>query len=479
MGRGISLDSNVLLSGDSLKGKFGLTNPNYKNSDKSLYINAEILETDNFKTFGYKSDKKGFNIGTNFEYLDDFYLGIGTSNFYEVIETNSTASASQQSQEGNYWDSFLNLDFIYDKRNQKFQTTDGFRSFYSIDLPIISDNETLKNYYSYSQYFELFDQNISSFSLMLNAAKSISNKDIKLSERINIPSSRLRGFESGRIGPKDGDDYIGGNYGVAVNFASTIPQILEQSQNVDFLFFIDAANLWGVDYDNSLDDGGSIRSSLGFALDWYSPIGPMNFSLAYPVTKEDSDKEETFRFNLGNNFLMLYLKKILLSVICLIYLTSNLFAENKVAYIDLDKILVSTDSGKALFKQLNNLEKLELENLKNEEKAFKEEENKILSTKNLLTQDEYTKKVNAFKKKISVYQNKKKTIIDGLQKKRNTEVVRFLKMTNPLIESIMESNSIDILIEKKNVFIAKSNTDITNVVIDEINKNIKNFEIEK
>ena len=176
---------------------------------------------------------------------------------------------------------------------------------------------------------------------------------------------------------------------------------------------------------------------------------------------------------------MLYLKKILLSLICLIYLTSNLFAENKVAYIDLDKILVSTDSGKALFKELNNLEKLELENLKNEEKAFKEEENKILSTKNLLTQDEYTKKVNVFKKKISVYQNKKKAIIDGLQKKRNTEVVRFLKMTNPLIESIMESNSIDILIEKKNVFIAKSNTDITNVVIGEINKNIKNFEIEK
>jgi len=302
MGKGISLDSNVLISGDSLKGKFGLTNPNYKNSDKSFYINAEILETDNFKTFGYKSDKKGFNIGTNFEYLDDFYLGIGTSNFYEVIETNSSASASQQNQEGNYWDSFINLDFIYDKRNQKFQTTDGFRSFYSIDLPIISDNETLKNYYSYSQYFELFDQNISSFSLMLNAAKSISNKDIKLSERINIPSSKLRGFESGRIGPKDGDDYIGGNYGVAVNFASTIPQILEQSQNVDFLFFIDAANLWGVDYNNSLDDGGSIRSSLGFALDWYSPIGPMNFSLAYPVTKEDSDKEETFRFNLGTTF---------------------------------------------------------------------------------------------------------------------------------------------------------------------------------
>ena len=176
---------------------------------------------------------------------------------------------------------------------------------------------------------------------------------------------------------------------------------------------------------------------------------------------------------------MSYLKIFFLSLISLIFLTSNLLAENKVAYIDLDKILVNTESGKSLFKQLNNLEKLKLENLENEEKKFKEEENKILSTKNILTQDEYIKKVNAFKKKITTYQKKKKAIIDSLQAKRNTEVIRFLKMTNPLIESIMEKYSIDILIEKKNIFIAKSNTDITNIVIEDINKNIKDFEIKK
>ena len=176
---------------------------------------------------------------------------------------------------------------------------------------------------------------------------------------------------------------------------------------------------------------------------------------------------------------MVYLKKLLLCLICLILLTSNLLAENKVAYIDLDKILINTESGKSLFKQLNNLEKLKLEDLENEEKKFKEEENKILSTKNILTQDEYIKKVNAFKKKITVYQKKKKNIIDSLKKKRNTEVLRFLKMTNPLIESIMEKNSIDILIEKKNIFIAKSNVDITNIVIENINKDIKNFNIEE
>ena len=302
LGKGVSLDSNFTISADTFKGKFGLTNPNYNNSDKSVYINAEAIETDNYKTFGYKSNKTGINIGTNFEYLNDLRLGIGSSNFYEVIKTNSTASQAQQDQEGNYWDTFLNLDFIYDKRNQKFQTSSGFKSFYSIDLPVISEKNTLKNNYNYSHYFDLYEKNISSISLFLQSANSINNKDIKLSERIKIPSNKLRGFESGRLGPKDGDDYIGGNYGYAINFTSTIPQIFEDSQNVDFLFFVDAANLWGVDYDSALDDNGAIRSSTGIALEWFSPIGPLNFSLALPITKKNGDKEQTFRFDLGTTF---------------------------------------------------------------------------------------------------------------------------------------------------------------------------------
>ena len=302
MGKGIALDSNLNVSTDSVKGKFSVTNPNYKNSDKSLYLSAEAIENDNYKTYGYKSNKTGLTIGTNFEYLNNFNLGIGSSNFYEVIKTNSTASEAQQKQEGSYWDSFLNLDFDYDKRNQKFQTSSGFKSFYSIDIPIVSDNNTLKNFYNYSHYFDLFEKNISNISIMLQAANSITNKNIKLSERINIPSSKLRGFESGRVGPKDGDDYIGGNFASSINFSSTIPQFFQESQNVDFLLFIDVANVWGVDYDSSIDDNGSIRSSTGIALDWYSPIGPLNFSLAYPISKKNSDKTETFRFNLGTTF---------------------------------------------------------------------------------------------------------------------------------------------------------------------------------
>ena len=301
LGKGITLDSNFDLSSSSFKGIFSVTNPNYNNSDKSIYFSAEASENDNYQTFGYKTNKKGFSVGTDFEFLNDFYLGINNLNYYEVIDTNSSASPQQQAQEGNYWDSFLKFNINYDKRNQKFQTNDGFKSFYSLDLPIISDTNTFKNYYNYSHYFDFFEKNFSSISIYLQSANSLNNKDIKLSERITIPSSRLRGFEAGRVGPKDGDDFIGGNYAYSINFASNVPQIFEESQNLDFLIFADAANIWGVDYNSSID-GGGLRSSIGVALDWMSPVGPMNFTLAYPVTKKTGDKTESFRFNLGTTF---------------------------------------------------------------------------------------------------------------------------------------------------------------------------------
>ena len=76
LGNGITLDSNISLSSETFRGKFSVNNPNFKNSDKSLYVSAEAIETDNFKTTGYKTNKTGISLGTNFEYLNDLYLGV-------------------------------------------------------------------------------------------------------------------------------------------------------------------------------------------------------------------------------------------------------------------------------------------------------------------------------------------------------------------------------------------------------------------
>ena len=301
LGKGLSLDSSLALSSTRINGNFNVINPNYNNSDKSVTFGLQALENDRLSSFGYKSSKYGTSLGTNFEYLEDLNLGVSTSAFLEKISTSSAASTKQRSQEGNYFDNYVNLSFDYDKRNQKYKTTDGFRSVYNLGLPIISNNNTMTNSYNYKYFSELYENNISTFSFGLSSANSLTNDDIKLSERLYVPQRKLRGFENGKIGPKDGSDFIGGNYYTTMNFTSTLPQILPNAQNIEVVSFLDVANLWGVD-DNSLDDGSKIRSSIGLGIDWFTPVGPLNFSLSHPISKSSTDQTERFRFNLGTTF---------------------------------------------------------------------------------------------------------------------------------------------------------------------------------
>ena len=302
LGKGIKVDNSIKVTEQSLKGGINITNPNYKNSNNSLLMSANIQETDLMDTNGYKSDSINFSLGTSFEYLDDLYLGVQSRNALETLEVGDKASSNQKKQAGDYFDSFLSFDFNYDKRNQKFETNDGYFSNYSIDFPIISESLTLINSYRFKTFEELYENNISTFSFLIQSSNSLNNKDVRLSERLFIPGRSLRGFEVGKIGPKDGSDYIGGNFVTAINLTSNLPKITENFQNLDLGIFFDAANVWGVDYDPSLEKNDAIRSSIGIGLDWSTAIGPLSFSLATPITKENSDVTEAFRFNIGTSF---------------------------------------------------------------------------------------------------------------------------------------------------------------------------------
>ena len=139
-------------------------------------------------------------------------------------------------------------------------------------------------------------------SFYLKAVNSLDDSDVRISKRGTVPYNRLRGFVKGKIGPIDNSDYIGGNYVSALNLSTNLPGILSTVENVDFQYFVDLANVWGVDYDNSIDDSNMIRSSTGVGMNLLTPVGPLSFSLTKPITKKSSDKTETFRFNLGTTF---------------------------------------------------------------------------------------------------------------------------------------------------------------------------------
>ena len=302
LGKGLTVDANLTLSTDTIRGLLSIENPNFNDTDKSIKTIIQSTEINQLNDFGYKTNKTGISLSTSFEFLNDLFVGFGNSNFYEKIEVDTNASALQKKQKGNYWDSFLNFDMTYDKRNQKFRPSKGYVSSYGLELPIISENNTLNNSYIYNFYTELYENNITSFSFYAKSSNSITNDDIKLTERNYLPSNRLRGFENKKIGPKDGEDFIGGNYAASFNINSTIPGILQENQNIDLLFFLDVGNVWGVDYDSSLEHFNKIKSSVGIGVDWITPVGPLNFSLAQPITKENSDITESFRFNLGTTF---------------------------------------------------------------------------------------------------------------------------------------------------------------------------------
>ena len=142
---------------------------------------------------------------------------------------------------------------------------------------------------------------ISSVSFYAAAINSLGNDDVIVSDRVNLPSKKLRGFKKGRIGPRDAGEFIGGNYASAITLGTTLPNFLPELQFMDFNLFLDIGNVWGVDYDESLDKS-KIRSSTGLAINMSTPIGPINFVLAQPITKDSGDTTESFRFDIGTTF---------------------------------------------------------------------------------------------------------------------------------------------------------------------------------
>ena len=139
-------------------------------------------------------------------------------------------------------------------------------------------------------------------SVLFKTVNSLDGSDVRISKRAFVPYNRLRGFQRGKIGPIDNNDYIGGNYVSTINLSTNIPGIFNTIENLDFGYFIDIANVWGVDYDDTIDEASKIRSSTGVGLDLLTPVGPLSFSFSKPITKHSNDKTETFRFNLGTTF---------------------------------------------------------------------------------------------------------------------------------------------------------------------------------
>jgi outer membrane protein insertion porin family len=302
LGQGIKVNANMTFSDNSVKGELSMNNPNFKNSNNSLSTSISSTTTDFLADYGYKSNLSSVSFGSNFERYEDllFYPTIDIN--YEELETVPKASTNLKKQQGSYFETAFIYTLSYDKRNQRFQPSEGFKSQFTQSLPLVSENYELKNVYEITKYVPFDNGMIGNITFGAAAVNGVTGKDVRISKRLYVPERKLRGFKKGRLGPIENNDYVGGNYRAMFNVNTTLPNLFPESQNTDFRIFFDSATLWGVDYSSEVKDTKKIRSSAGVAIDWYTPIGPLSFSLAQPITQDSTDQTETFRFNIGTTF---------------------------------------------------------------------------------------------------------------------------------------------------------------------------------
>lgn len=301
LGTGNKVDFSIDVNSESLSGKFSYTDNDYNFTGNSMSYYVSSVTNDK-PNQGYENSIVSSGVNTAFEQFKDVYLNLGLSASYDDLRAQSGASDTLKKQAGEFTEIAASYGFTRDKRDRAFMPTSGYISSFNQRLPIFADKKAITNTVSLSNYKLLTEDVVTASKFFLSAINGIADEDVRLNERRFLNSKRLRGFEKGKVGPIDGTDHVGGNYAAAINFEANFPNFLPDSSRAEVGTFIDIANVWGVDYDKTIDETNTLRSSAGVSVGWNSPIGPMSFILSTNLKKADTDVTESFTFNLGTTF---------------------------------------------------------------------------------------------------------------------------------------------------------------------------------
>ncbi len=162
------------------------------------------------------------------------------------------------------------------------------------------------------------------------------------------------------------------------------------------------------------------------------------------------------------------MKKFFFSLI-LLFNFSTVFAQDNVYFLDLDYMLNNSNLGKIVVEKIKKINSENIDELREKENELKKLESDISTKKNIISEDELNKMVKDLKKKVNLYKSIKNEKVKNINKVRNNELKMFFEKITPYIEEFMQKNSITIILDKKNIFIADKNYDITQKLVDFLN----------
>ena len=169
---------------------------------------------------------------------------------------------------------------------------------------------------------------------------------------------------------------------------------------------------------------------------------------------------------------MNYLKKFLL-IFFIFLISTNLSNSKETAFVDIDYIVANSNIGKKVLENIDKLDKKNVEKLKKKNKSLQELEITIKNKKNVISEDAFNKEVISFQKKVQEFKAEKNEIVKNFNDFKRKELKNIFKKISPIINDYMEENSISILLDSKNIFMGSKKSNLTEDILDSINKEFK------
>ena len=170
---------------------------------------------------------------------------------------------------------------------------------------------------------------------------------------------------------------------------------------------------------------------------------------------------------------MIFKKNFFLIIIFFLFGTTKLSSSEKIAFLDVEFIINKSEPALVIIKKIEKIRDQETKKLKEIENNLKKKNEELIKTKNLISDEELKKKISSLRDEAKSFAELRKKTITELNIKKNKELNEFLKLINPIIQEYMKEKSIDMIIDKKNIFMAKSKNDITKDILEIVNTKIK------
>ena len=167
------------------------------------------------------------------------------------------------------------------------------------------------------------------------------------------------------------------------------------------------------------------------------------------------------------------LKKIITTLIVLSSFYTFSYGQDKIVFLDLDKVVSNTKAGKSIIDKLEKSKKVALQKFEKKERDLKKKEDEIKKQKNIISEEELKKKLVEFRKEVSSFRKNRQKIINDFNQKKKVEFEEFFKKITPIIENYVSEKNIDILLDKKNIFVASKKKNVTTEIIEIIDSKIK------